>query len=112
MMISVPLGNFSDFEVVLALSFILLMLGLYGLTAKKSAIKIIMAIEILVAAPNLVFIAYGFGQGAITDTKTEAFVIISLAVGAAVIGLALAILRNLWRHFKSTDVGDYTTLKW
>ena len=71
-----------------------------------------MALEILVAAPNLAFIAFGFTQGgSMVDPQTQTFVIISLSVGAAVIGLALAFLRNLWKHFGTTNVDAYTTLK-
>ncbi|MHA2298313.1 MAG: NADH-quinone oxidoreductase subunit NuoK [Candidatus Hodarchaeales archaeon] len=105
------LETFTDFEVILVLSFVMLLIGIYGLIAKKNAIKVIMALEIMVSAPNLAFIAFGFAQGQNADPTAQAFVIIALAVGAAVIGLALAFMRNLWKHFGTTDVGDYTTLK-
>jgi len=102
----------SDFEVILALSLVMLIIGFYGLIAKKSAIKVIMAVEIMVSAPNLAFIAFGYAQNAdMADPQTQAFTIISLAVGAAVIGLALAFMRNLYKHFGTTDVDAYTTLK-
>jgi NADH-quinone oxidoreductase subunit K len=104
------IGTINDFEIILVLSLVMLIIGVYGLIAKRSAIKVIMAIEILVSAPNLAFIAFGFAHGSI-DKTTEAYVIISLSVGAAVIGLALAILRNLWKHFKTMKVDAYTTLK-
>ncbi|MHA1972739.1 MAG: NADH-quinone oxidoreductase subunit NuoK [Candidatus Hodarchaeales archaeon] len=104
------IGNITDFDVILVLSFMMLIIGLYGLVSKKSGLKIIMAIEILVSAPNIAFIAFGFGQGTI-DHRAEAFVIVALSVGAAVIGLALAIMRNLWKHFHTTDVDAFTTLK-
>ena len=105
------LHSITDFEIILALSFVMLLIGLYGLCTKRSAIKVIMALEILVAAPNLAFIAFGFTQGSMVDPQTQTFVIISLSVGAAVIGLALAFLRNLWKHFGTTNVDAYTTLK-
>ncbi|NHJ01067.1 MAG: NADH-quinone oxidoreductase subunit NuoK [Candidatus Heimdallarchaeota archaeon] len=106
----VAIGTYGDFEVILVLSLMMLIIGVYGLVSKKSAIKVIMAIEILVGAPNLAFIAFGYAQGTV-DPMTEAFVIISLSVGAAVIGLSLAFLRNLWKHFHTTEVDAYTTLK-
>ena len=105
------LNSITDFEIILALSFIMLLIGMYGLITKRSAIKVIMALEILVAAPNLAFIAFGFTQGTTVDPQVQAFVIISLSVGAAVIGLALAFMRNLWKHFGTTNVDAYTTLK-
>ena len=89
----------------------MMIIGIYGLITKKNSIKIIMALEIMVSAPNLAFIAFGYAQGATADPTTQAFVILSLSVGAAVIALALAFMRNLWKHFGTTDIGAYTTLK-
>lgn len=109
--------EFTDFDVIIVLSLMMLIIGFYGLVSKKSSIKVVMAIEILVSAPNLVLIAIGFAQPGIirgfVDPKyiTEAYVIIALSVGAAIIGLALAFLRNLWKHFQTMEVDAYTTLK-
>lgn len=101
----------TDFDVLVVLSMMLLIIGFYGIMSKKSAIKIIMALEIMVSAPNLLFIAIGYAQGDTVDPTTQTYVILALAVGAAVIGLALAFLRNLWKHFGTTDVSAFTTLK-
>lgn len=103
--------SITDFEILLALSFIMLLIGIYGLITKRLAIKTIMALEILVTAPNIAFIAFGFAQNTNVDPQTQSFVIISLSVGAAVIGLALAFLRNLYKHFETTDIDAFTTLK-
>lgn len=107
------LETISDFEVVFVLSLVMLLIGIYGFIAKRNAIKVIMALEILVSAPNLAFIAFGYAQDNVAgvDPLAQAFVIIALAVGAAVIGLALAFMRNLWKHFGTTDVDAFTTLK-
>lgn len=104
--------EFTNFDIIIVLSFVMLFIGLYGLIAKKNAIKVIMALEILVSAPNLAFIAFGFAlHDGVADPTAQSYVIISLAVGAAVIGLALAFLRNLWKHFRTTEIGAFTTLK-
>ncbi len=108
---SLSIGYITDFDVLLALSFFMLLIGIYGLITKRSVIRVIMALEILVAAPNIAFIAFGFAQNTNVDPQAQTFVIISLSVGAAVIGLALAFMRNLWKHFGTTNVDAYTTLK-
>jgi NADH:ubiquinone oxidoreductase subunit K len=108
---SLSIDSFTDFEVIIVLSMMMLLIGIYGLVTQKAAIRVIMAIEIMVAAPNLAFIGLGYAQGTV-DSQTQAYVIISLSIGAAVIGLALAFLRNLWKHFKTTGIDAYTTLKW
>lgn len=105
------IDSITDFDILLALSFIMLLIGMYGLITKRSAIRIIMALEILVAAPNIAFIAFGYAQNLAVDPQVQAYVIISLSIGAAVIGLALAFMRNLWKHFGTTNVEAYTTLK-
>ncbi|MFW9996226.1 MAG: NADH-quinone oxidoreductase subunit NuoK [Candidatus Odinarchaeota archaeon] len=107
------LETISDFEVVVVLSLVMLLIGIYGFIAKRNAIKVIMALEILVSAPNLAFIAFGYARDDAVgvDPLAQAFIIIALAVGAAVIGLALAFMRNLWRHFGTTEVDAFTTLK-
>jgi NADH:ubiquinone oxidoreductase subunit K len=108
---ALSIDSFTDFEFILALSIIMLLIGIYGLVTKRSAIKTIMALEVLVTAPNVAFIAFGFTQNINVDPQTQSFVIISLSVGAAVIGLALAFLRNLYKHFETTEVDAFTTLK-
>ena len=108
---SITFDSFTDFEVLLALSFIMLFMGFYGLTTKRSAIRVIMALEMLVSAPNIVFIAFGYTQGANVDPQTQTFVLITLSVGAAVVGLALAFIRKVYEHFQTTEIDDLTTLK-
>jgi len=108
---SLYIDSITDFGVLLALSFIMLIIGIYGLITKRSAIRVIMALEILVAAPNIAFIAFGFTQTNNVDPQVQTYVIISLSIGAAVIGLALAFMRNLWKHFGTTSIDAYTTLK-
>ncbi|MFX1520732.1 MAG: NADH-quinone oxidoreductase subunit NuoK [Promethearchaeota archaeon] len=108
---SFTIGSFTDFEVLLALSFVMLLIGIYGLTTKRSAIKVIMSLEMLVTAPEIVFIAVGFAQGTNVDPKTQTFVMITLSVGAAVMGLALAFIRKVYEHFQTTEIDVLTTLK-
>ena len=111
-MISQVFTNITDFDVLLVLSMMMLIIGFYGIISKKSMIKIIMGLEFMVTAPNILFIAYGYSYGDYIDPQTQTFVILALAADAAVIGLALTFLRNLWKHHKSTDVSKFTTLKW
>lgn len=110
-MMSFIIDSFTDFEVLLALSFVMLLIGIYGLTTKRSVIKVIMALEMLVTSPEIVFIAVGYAQGTNVDPKTQTFVMITLSVGAAVMGLALAFVRKVYEHFQTTEIDAFTTLK-
>ena len=101
-----------DQIVLLILSIILFGVGLYAILGKRNIIKILMGIEIMTIAANLVFIALGTNL----DTKeftalARVFPLISLAVGAAVMALGLALVINNYRHAKSVDTDEMATLK-
>lgn len=100
---------------LLILAIVLFGVGLYAILAKKNVIKILMGIEIMTVSINVAFIALGTsGMG--TDNvvfKDFAliFPLISLAVGAAVIAVGLAIVINNYRHTKGVDSDEMSTLK-
>ena len=83
-----------------------------GLASKDSGIKVIMSIEILVAAVNINFIAFGFAQYIDqADPQAQTFIILSLSVGGAVIGLAIAILLNLRRRYGTIRLSKIRELR-
>lgn len=87
-------------------------LGAYGLVTKKDGLKLILAIELLVVACNVVFIAAGFESGENFDRRAESYVLLSLAVGGAVVGLALSLLARYFRQTGTADVSTATSLRW
>ena len=103
----------SDYHLLLATGISLFFMGAYGLATKKDGLKLILAIEILVVACNLVLIAAGFAQVAgQADPRAETYVLISLSVGGAIIGLALALLTRLYRAYETEDLSAMTELRW
>lgn len=107
-----------DQIVLLILAIVLFGVGLYALLGKRNVIKILMGIEIMTIAANLVFIALGTEFQTIGDetfiwfTKFAlVFPLVSLAVGAAVMALGLALVINNYRHAKSVDTDEMATLK-
>ena len=97
---------------LLILAIVLFGVGLYAILAKKNVIKILMGIEIMTISINVAFISLG------TDLANETFAnfaqifpLISLAVGAAVIAVGLAIVINNYRHTKGVDSDEMSTLK-
>jgi NADH-quinone oxidoreductase subunit K len=99
---------------LLILSVVLFGVGLYALLGKRNVIKIIMGIEIMTIAVNLVFIALGSGTDIFGDKFTEfaqIFPLISIAIGAAVMAVGLALVINNYRHAKSVDSDEMATLK-
>jgi NADH:ubiquinone oxidoreductase subunit K len=101
----VPLENY------LVLSAILFSLGVYGVLARRNAILVLMAVELMLNAVSLNFIAFAtyLDPERITGVIFAVFVI---TVAAAEVGLALAIIIRLYRNRATSNVDEVATLKW
>lgn len=100
-------------EILLLIFGILLFgVGLYAMLGKRNAIKILMGLEIMTVAVNVVLIAIGTSlETSNASPLSRIFPIISLAIGAAVMGLGLAIVINNYMHTRSVDTDKMATLK-
>lgn len=97
---------------LLILGIILFCIGLYALLGKRNVIKIIMGIEIMTIAINVVFISLGTNIATEKFTKfAQIFPLISIAIGAAVMAVGLGLVINNYRHVKSVDSDEMATLK-
>lgn len=101
----VPLENY------LVLSAILFSLGVYGVLARRSAVLILMSVELMLNAVSLNFIAFAayLDPSRITGIIFAVFII---TVAAAEVGLALAIIIRLFRNRGTSNVDEVATLKW
>ena len=101
-----------DQILLLTLAVILFGVGFYALLGKRNVIKILMGIEIMTIAVNVVFIALGtdLANGTFSEFA-QVFPIISIAVGAAVMAIGLALVINNYRHARSVDSDEMATLK-
>lgn len=101
----VPLENY------LVLSAILFSLGVYGVLARRSAVLVLMSVELMLNAVSLNFVA--FASYLDPDKITGAvFAIFIITVAAAEVGLALAIVIRLFRNRATSNVDEAATLKW
>jgi len=93
------------------LSAILFGLGLYGVLARKSAVLILMSIELMLNAVNvnLVGAAIFLDPNQIMGQILAIFVI---TVAAAEVGLALAIILRLFRNRTTVNVDEINLMKW
>ena len=93
----------------LAVGAILFALGVFGIVLnRKNVIIILMAIELMLLAVNLNFIAFSYYLG---DMSGQVFVFFILTVAAAESAIGLAILVLLFRNAGSIDVEDLGKLK-
>jgi NADH-quinone oxidoreductase subunit K len=85
--------------------------GLGGALSRRSAILVLIGIELMLNAANLNFIAfwrYGPHPEALTGIL---FAIFSIAVAAAEAAVGLALIIAIYRHAKTTDVNQLDSMK-
>ncbi|MHA1220100.1 MAG: NADH-quinone oxidoreductase subunit NuoK [Candidatus Heimdallarchaeota archaeon] len=104
---------FDNIYVILGFSVALLVIGVYGLTSKQNMIKFLIAIELLLDAAHLNFIAFSnvFGSGAV-DPLPHAVVIISICVGGCVVAIALALIIQAYRIHATLNSRRLSQLKY
>ena len=92
----------------LLLSAILFGLGIVGFVFKRNIIAIFMAIELMLNAVNLTFVAF---SSFFRDVTGQLFVFIVMTVAAAEAAVGLGIIIAIFRSRESLDVDDASTLK-
>jgi len=97
----------------LIISASLFSIGLYGVLIKRNIIRLVMALEVMVSAVNLNFIAFSYGKSPVLiDVYPQVLVIIIIAIEAAVIGFILSLIVNVYRKYKTLDVRELKRLRW
>ena len=92
----------------LTISAFLLGFGLFAVMTRKNAIVILMGVELILNAANINFLPFSKYNGGMEGVMFALFVIVIAAAEAAI---ALAIVINIYKIFKSVDVSSIDTLK-
>ena len=95
----------------LLLSAMLFAIGLAGALTRRSAILVLIGIELMLNAANLNFIAFwrfGPHPEALTGVL---FVIFSIAVAAAEAAVGLALIISIYRHYRTANVDEVEEMK-
>ncbi len=90
-------------------------IGLYGALARRSAVLIILSIELMLNAVNINLIAaasYLNGIGRFTAFDGQIIAIFVITVAAAEVGLAFAIILRMYRNRGTINVDEINILKW
>jgi NADH-quinone oxidoreductase subunit K len=82
--------------------------GLVGVTCRRNIIIVLLSVEILLNAANLVFVAFSKVHG---DVTGQVFVFFSMTVAAVEVAVGLAIVIAVYRLRRSIDVGDARDLR-
>ena len=96
-----------DFQVLAAALF---SLGLYGVLARRSAVMVLMAVELMLNAVNINLVAFAAFRD-IPIVTGQVIVIFVITVAAAEVGLALAIIMRLFRRRGSVNVDEIDLMK-
>ena len=98
-------------EHYLILSAVLFCIGLYGVLVKRNAVVILMCIEIMLNAVNIMLVA--FSRYVVPAALTgQIFAIFVIVVAAAEAAVGIAIIIAIYRNRESIDVGKFNIMKW
>lgn len=90
------------------LATVLFVIGVLGVLIRKNAIIILMCVELMLNAVNLLLVAFStyHGKG---DAQILVFFIMVVAAAEATVGLSILVL--MYRNRKSVDLGMFNKLK-
>ena len=105
-MLTLSLPTLSHYLVLGAILFAIAVIGIF--LNRKNVIVLLMAIELMLLAVNLNFVAFSHFLG---DLSGQIFVFFILTVAAAESAIGLAILVVLFRNLNTINVDDLDSLK-
>ncbi|MCR8844763.1 NADH-quinone oxidoreductase subunit NuoK [Paenibacillus sp. SC116] len=94
----------------LTLAAILFCIGLYGVLTKRSAVIVLLSIELMLNAVNLNLIAFS-KYGVVPSLKGQVFSLFNIAIAAAEVAVGIAILIALYRNRGTTNVDELNELR-
>lgn len=93
------------------LSAALFSIGVYGVLARRSAVLVLLSLELMLNAVNVNLIAFGtYGDKA--QDLGQIIAIFVITVAAAEVGLAMAIILRMFRDRGSVDLDEVDLMKW
>jgi len=105
MNIGIPLQYF------LVLATIMFFIGIYGFLTRRNLITILMSVELILNSVNINFVA--FNKYLYPDKlQGHFFTLFIIAVAAAEAAVAISIIINIYRNFKSINVEETDKMKY
>jgi NADH-quinone oxidoreductase subunit K len=93
----------------LILSGIIFSIGIAGVIASRQVIKVLLSLELLLAASNLSFVAFSKFNG---DYAGQLIVFFVILVAAAEVAVGLAIVVLMYRHLSTIQADELQTMRW
>ena len=93
----------------LILSGIIFSIGLIGVMTSRNVLKVLLSLELLLAASNLSFVAFSRFNGDYTGQLIVFFVIL---VAAAEVAIGLAIVVLMYHRLNTIQADEIKEMKW
>ena len=91
----------------LVLAMVVFLTGMIGFVVRRNAIVMLMCVELMLSAVNIVFAAFSRFHG---NADGHVFVLMNFAVAAAEAAIGLAILVEIFRRRRTVNVDDLKAL--
>ncbi len=88
---------------------IIFAIGVIGVLTRRNVIVILMSVELMLNAVNLLLAAFSAYRG---DAAGQVFVFFIMALAAAEVAVGLAIIVMVYRNTRSVDINALSRLKW
>lgn len=96
-------------QIMLMVGGFLFTAGVFMVITRRSAVMALIGIELMLNASNLNFVA--FNKVYPQNLRGDMAVLFVIAIAAAEAAVALAIILNLYKRFKTTHLDEVDTLK-
>lgn len=93
----------------LFLGLLLFLLGIFLFLTRRNTIMALMGIELMLNAANVNFVAFAQQDKGLLEGQMAALFVIVLAATESVV--ALALILNIYKHFKTIHLSEINNLK-
>ena len=91
----------------LLLGAVLFSTGVFGVTARKNAVMVLMSVELILNAVNLNFVAFALMHG---NVDGQVFALYIIGVAAAEVGVGLAMVLLVYRNRRSIALDELSEM--
>ncbi len=83
----------------------------YGLVSKRNILKMVICLEMLTCAVNLLILCVGLTPYGV-DAFAQSMVVICMAIAACIGAVALALVIDVYRIYRTLDTRKLRRLRW
>ena len=94
------------------LSALLFSIGLYGVLSRRNPVAILMSMEIMFNAVNIVMVAISRYLAPLGDTTGHIFALFIITVAAAEASVGLSLIISIFRRRETVDIESINLMKW